>query len=154
MTLDPTMPGVANVLLVEDNESDVTLTRESLEDARLSKSLVLHHVWNGQECLKFLRKEQPYANAPTPDLILLDLNMPVMSGREVIREMVNDPELAHLPVVVMTTSQADRDVIEMYRMRVNSYVVKPVDFAEFVRVVRELGEYWFAVVVLPNQDEV
>lgn len=139
----------AEILLVEDNENDVILTQEGF---KRSKLLVhLHHVKNGEECMAFLRKQGEYAGVPTPDLILLDLNMPRMDGREVLAELVADENLRHLPVVILTTSSEDREVLRMYKLRCSSYIVKPVDFEQFLRVIRSISEYWFTVVVLPPE---
>jgi CheY-like chemotaxis protein len=116
----------------------------------------LHHVKDGIDCMAFLRKEGDYVNAPTPDLILLDLNMPRMDGREVIVELVKDPSLRHLPVVVLTTSEQDSEALTMYGLRCNSYIVKPVDFAKFLQVIQKIADYSFTVVVLPtasNREE-
>jgi two-component system response regulator len=146
--INPLKP--AEILLVEDNENDVILTRESFRMLRLA--VRLHHVKNGVECMAFLRKEPPYSDAPTPDLILLDLNMPLMDGREVLTELVQDPNLNHLPVVILTTSAEEKDILTMYQLRCSSYIVKPVDFDQFLRVLREFGNYWFTVVVLPPND--
>jgi CheY-like chemotaxis protein len=137
----------AEVLLVEDNENDAIITRKGFEEARLI--MHLHHVENGKKCMEFLRKEGQYAGAPTPDLILLDLNMPVMDGREVLEEIIKDEQLRKLPVVVLTTSHGERDILDMYNLRCNSYIVKPVDFTQFQRVIQQLSDYWFALVVLP-----
>jgi two-component system response regulator len=138
----------AEILLVEDNENDVLLTREGFKRAKLMVNL--HHVNDGEECMGFLRKLGRYADAPTPDLILLDLNMPRKDGREVLAEMVSDPELRHLPVVILTTSSDEREILNMYKLRCSSYIVKPVDFDQFLKVVRSVSEYWFTVVVLPS----
>ncbi len=138
----------AEILLVEDNEDDVELTRQAFKHARLMVSL--HHVGNGELCMRFLRKQGDYADAPTPDLILLDLNMPIMDGREVLAQIVADDALKHLPVVVLSTSTEARDIERMYALRCSSYITKPVDFEQFVRVVQELGSYWFTLVVLPQ----
>ena len=138
----------AEILLVEDNEGDVVLTKEGFEFSRLSVNL--HHVEHGQECMEFLRKKGRHRDAPTPDLVLLDLNLPIMGGREVLRQISEDEELRKLPVVILTTSQADKDVLQMYDLRCSSYVVKPVDFPQFQRVIEQIGEYWFTVVVLPS----
>lgn len=141
----------AVILLVEDNETDVALTRESFRRAKLIVNM--HHVENGEECLAFLRKEGQYADAPTPDLILLDLNMPVMDGFEVLSEIVKDDTLNHLPVVVLTTSSDERDVLAMYKRRCNSYITKPVDFDKFQDIVQELSDHWLTVVILPHADD-
>jgi len=137
----------AEILLVEDNEDDVFLTRAGFKRARLAVNM--HHVINGEACMAFLRKEGEYADAPTPDLILLDLNMPVMDGRDVLSEIVADRELRTLPVVVLTTSAAERDILDMYELRCSSYIVKPVDFDKFAHVIQEICDYWFTVIVPP-----
>ncbi|HME07700.1 MAG TPA: response regulator [Bryobacteraceae bacterium] len=138
----------AEILLAEDNEDDVELTRLGFKRAKLL--VRLHRVRDGEECLAFLRKQGQYVNAPTPDLILLDLNMPKISGREVLAELVRDEHLRSLPVVILTTSEQDDEVLKMYNMRCSSYIVKPVDFNQFVKVIRSIAEYWFTVVVLPK----
>lgn len=102
--------------------------------------------------MAFLRKQGDYADVPTPDLILLDLNMPVMDGREALSEIIKDDSLNHLPIVVLTTADEHDEVKKMYKMRVSSYIRKPVDFDQFTRAIRDLGQYWFTVVVLPNED--
>ncbi len=140
----------AEILLVEDNETDVILTREGFERAKLKVNL--HHVENGEACMAFLRREREYADAPTPDLILLDLNMPVMDGREVLAEMVKDDRLKHLPVVILTTSADEKDVLQMYKLRCSSYATKPVDFNQFLHVIQSIAEYWFTIVVLPPKN--
>jgi len=140
----------AEVLLVEDDDNDAFITRKGFEEAKLT--LNLHHVENGQECMAFLCKEGQHANAPTPDLILLDLNMPVMDGREVLAEIVKDQQFRKLPVVVLTTSHGEKDILDMYNLRCSSYIVKPVDFIQFQRVIQQLSDYWFTVVVLPPKE--
>ena len=137
----------AEILLVEDNEHDVVLTRESFSRAKVLVNL--NHVDNGEDCLAYLRKEGKYAGVLTPDLILLDLNLPIMDGREVLAEINGDEALRHLPVVVMTTSAADKDILDMYKLRCSSYIVKPLDLVQFQKVISEFGNYWFSVVVLP-----
>lgn len=138
----------AEVLLVEDNMGDILLTREGFK--RSGYPVNLHHVENGEDCLAFLRKEGPFADAPTPDLILLDLNMPVMDGREVLKTLVADDRFRHLPVVVLTTSANEQDIQEMYELRCSSYIVKPLDFEEFQRIIQVIAEYWFTVATLPG----
>lgn len=135
------------ILLVEDNEADVVLTREGFRRSRLSVNL--HHVENGRECMSFLRKEGAYSDVPVPDMVLLDLNMPVMDGREVLAEIVKDKVLCKLPVVILTTSAAEADLLKMYKLRCSSYITKPLTFTQFQRVIKQLGDYWFTVVVLP-----
>lgn len=139
---------VAEILLVEDNEDDVFLTREAFDAARLRVNL--HHVDNGEKCMQFLRKQGPYAKAPIPDLILLDLHMPIMDGREVLAEIVKDDKLKHLPVVVLTTSYEAKDIEQMYSLRCNSYITKPIDFNNFVQAISQLAGYWLTLVVLPD----
>lgn len=148
MSSSPLAHRPAEVLLVEDNLGDVLLTREGFKRCRIS--VQLHHVENGEDCLAFLKKEAPYGDAPTPDLILLDLNMPVMDGREVLRALVADAEFRHLPVVVLTTSANEKDIHEMYELRCSSYIVKPLDFEEFQRIIQVIAEYWFTVATLPG----
>jgi two-component system response regulator len=138
---------VAEILLVEDNENDVVLTRHGFRKSNLAVNL--HHVEDGVECMAFLRKEGRYADVPTPDLILLDLNMPRMDGREVMAEMVQDKALRRLPVVILTTSSDEQEILSMYDLRCSSYIVKPVDFNQFQRVLSVFADYWFTVVVLP-----
>jgi chemotaxis family two-component system response regulator Rcp1 len=138
----------AEILLAEDNENDVELTRMGFKKSRLL--LNLHHVKDGVECLAFLRKKGEYANVPAPDLILLDLNMPRMGGREVLAEILADKSLCSVPVVVLTTSAQDEEILRMHKLRCNSYIVKPIDFEKFLEVIRSLSEYWFTIVVLPT----
>jgi len=140
----------AEILLVEDNEDDLLLMRQGFKKARLA--LNLHHVENGEACMAFLRKQGEYENAPTPDLVLLDLNLPLMDGREVLKQIVADENLRHLPVVILTTSADEQDILNMYNLRCSSYIVKPVDFDQFVRVIHSIGDYWFTIVRLPNNQ--
>ena len=142
---------IAEILLVEDNEDDVFLTREAFEAAGLRVSL--HHVNNGEKCMRFLRKQGDYASMPSPDLILLDMHMPVMDGYEVMSEIVKDDKLRHLPVVVLTTSYEAADIQKMYGLRCNSYITKPVDFDNFVKTIGQLAGFWLTVVVEPEAGE-
>jgi two-component system, chemotaxis family, response regulator Rcp1 len=137
----------AEILLVEDNEDDVELTRIGFKKSKLL--LNLHHAKDGVECMEFLRKQGAYGNAPRPDLILLDLNMPRMDGREVLAEIVADEALCNLPVIVLTTSTDDEEIAKMYNLRCSSYLAKPVDFDQFLHVVQSLADYWFTLVMLP-----
>lgn len=145
--VSPGQAKVAEILLVEDSPTDALLTREALASSRLANRL--HVVADGVEALAFLRGEGPYSTSPKPDLILLDLNLPRMDGREVLREIRSDPALSLIPVVVLTTSQADTDVVAAYGLRANCFISKPVDFDNFIEVIRRAGEFWFAVVTLP-----
>lgn len=146
-TLQPARSG-PTVLLVEDDPDHAYLTRLAFEDTL--PPVTLHHVETGEACMAFLRHQEPYRDAPRPDLILLDLHMPRMSGYEVMEEIVRDEALRSLPVVVMTSSSDPRDVERMYRLRCNAYMVKPVDYTRFAQVVQALGSYWFSAAVLPG----
>lgn len=136
-----------DILLVEDSPTDILITQEAFEQARLINQL--HVVEDGVAALAFLRRQKPYIHAPRPDLILLDLNLPKKSGREVLAELKNDPDLKFIPVVVLTTSQAEEDVLRSYDLHANCYIVKPVDFTKFVGVVQSIEHFWFNVVTLP-----
>jgi len=138
---------VIDVLLVEDDPGDVLMTREAFADHKLKNNL--HVVDNGMDAMAFLRKEPPYADAPTPDLILLDLNLPRMDGREVLAAVKSDARLGAIPVVVLTTSEAEEDVLRSYQLHANAYVTKPVDFERFLEVVRQIDEFFVTVVKLP-----
>jgi two-component system response regulator len=149
MTLPNLMP--AEILLVEDSPSDVLMTREALKNAKVLNNL--HVVEDGVEAMDFLRKKGKYADAPRPHLILLDLNLPRKSGREVLAEMKSDPVLGVIPVVVLTTSQAEADVLQAYGLHANCYVTKPVEFANFASVIRSIEKFWFTVVTLPDEGK-
>jgi chemotaxis family two-component system response regulator Rcp1 len=144
--LDQSRP--AEILLVEDNDNDVFLTRESFKMSRLAVNL--HHVKDGEECMAFLRKQGKHAAAPIPDIILLDLNMPRMDGREVLAEVSDDESLRHLPVVILTTSADEQEILKMYKLGCSSYIVKPVNFEQFVRFIQSFSDYWLTVVALPS----
>jgi len=135
------------ILLVEDRESDIELTRQGLEEARFANQL--HVVRDGVKAMAFLRREGAFADAPRPDLILLDLNLPRKDGRELLAEIKAHEQLRMIPVVILTTSEADRDIISTYKNHANSYMTKPVDFNEFIEVVRGITDYWFVLVKLP-----
>ena len=135
------------VLLVEDNPGDVRLTQEALRDAKVRNDL--HTVPDGVEALAFLRHQGRYATVPTPDVILLDLNLPKMGGQEVLQEIKQDERLQHIPVVILTTSQAEQDIVQSYRLRANAYVTKPVDLEQFLKVVRSIEHFWLEIVRLP-----
>jgi two-component system, chemotaxis family, response regulator Rcp1 len=134
------------ILLVEDNPGDVRLTKEALKDAKVRNNL--HVAMDGVEALAFLRKQGRHSSAPRPDLILLDLNLPRKNGREVLEEIKQDSQFQHIPVVILTTSQAEQDVLESYRLRANAYVTKPVDLDQFLRVVGSIEEFWLEIVKL------
>ncbi len=135
------------ILMVEDNPTDVMITKEALEHAKVLNTL--HVVEDGMEALDFLHHRGKHAKAPQPDLILLDLNMPRKNGQEVLAEIKADKRLKQIPVVVLTTSKAEEDVVKAYGLHANCYVIKPVDFDVFAEVVRSIQQFWFSVVTLP-----
>lgn len=137
------------ILLVEDNPGDARLTEEAFKDSRLLNSM--HRVSDGVEALAYLRHEGQYATAARPDIILLDLNMPRKDGREVLAEIKDDPDLKSIPVVVLTTSDADTDVIKSYELHANCYITKPVDLEKFMNIVQRIEDFWLAIVRLPRQ---
>jgi two-component system, chemotaxis family, response regulator Rcp1 len=136
-----------DILLVEDSPADVRLTREALKEAKVLNAL--HVAQDGVEALAFLRKKGQYANSPRPDLILLDLNLPKKDGREVLAEVKADDNLRGIPVVVLTTSRAEEDVVRTYNLHANAYITKPVDLKQFLDVIHAIEEFWLAVVTLP-----
>jgi two-component system response regulator len=137
------------ILLVEDSPTDVLMTQEALDHAKVLNNL--HMVEDGVEALAFLYRQGQYATAPRPDLILLDLNLPKKNGQEVLAELKADEELRFIPVVILTTSEAEEDVLKSYGLYANCYISKPVDFASFVEVVRNIRHFWFNVVTLPSR---
>jgi CheY-like chemotaxis protein len=139
----------AEILLVDDDENYVYLTQRAFQRAKLVANL--HHVNDGEKCLAFLRRLPPYSSAPVPDIVLLDIDMPVMDGRQVLAEIVKDEALKHLAVVVLTTRDERPEILRMYQLRCNSYICKPADFDKFVDVVKKLAEYWFSVAMLPSR---
>jgi len=139
---------VVDVLLVEDDDGDVLMTREAFEHHKIRNKL--HVVQDGEEALQFLHREGPYADAPRPGLILLDLNLPRRDGREVLAELKADPELRVIPVVVLTTSEAEEDILRSYTLHANAYVSKPVDFDRFIDVIRQIDDFFVTVVKLPG----
>lgn len=147
MNFEPT-PLPVNILLVEDSDSDVRLTQEVLTDSKVHNNLLIAS--NGEEAMFCLRKRGKYHAAQRPDLILLDLNMPIMDGREVLAQIKADPDLKRIPVVVLTTSKAEEDILKTYNLHANCYITKPVDLDQFVNVVRYIEDFWLAIVRLPN----
>ena len=137
------------IMLVEDNLADVRLTQEALKEEKLNNNLNVLN--DGVEALAFLRHEGQYANAVRPDLILLDLNLPRKGGREVLEEIKNDPNLKAIPVVVLTVSDAEKDILESYNLHANCYITKPLDLNQFSRVVRSIQDFWLTIVKLPPQ---
>lgn len=135
------------ILLIEDSPSDADLAREALGQGKILNNL--HFVEDGVEAMKFLRRKEPYLRVPRPDLILLDLNLPKKTGVEVLKEIKADQSLKLIPVVILSTSAAQEDIIQSYSLHANCYITKPVDFVQFTKVIRLIEEFWLAVVQLP-----
>lgn len=138
------------ILLVEDSPGDVRLTQEALKDAKMRNNL--HVVGDGVEAMAFLNKKGKYANAPRPDLIFLDLNLPKKDGREVLAEIKSDENLKRIPVVVLTISKSEEDIFRSYNLHANCYVTKPIDFDQFTTVVKAIENFWFTIVKLPQNE--
>ena len=138
------------ILLIDDSPADVRLTREALREEKLYNNL--HVASDGEEALAFLRREGKHGQAPRPDLILLDLNLPRKSGREVLDEIKQDADLKSIPVVVLTTSAAEQDIVSAYNLHANCYITKPLDLEQFARVVKSIREFWLTIVKLPPQQ--
>jgi CheY-like chemotaxis protein len=136
------------VLLVEDDEGDVLMTREALDEGKVMNRLSV--VGDGVEAIAYLRREKPYLHVSRPDLVLLDLNLPKRDGRQVLAEVKGDPDLRRIPIVVLTTSEAEEDVVHSYDLHANAYVTKPVDFDRFIDVVRQIDDFFVTVVKLPR----
>jgi CheY-like chemotaxis protein len=145
--MTPQVVAPIEVLLVEDDPGDVLMTQEAFAEHKVGNRL--HVVSDGDEALAYLRQEGPYADAVRPDLVLLDLNLPRRDGREVLAEIKADESLRHIPVVVLTTSAADEDILRSYELHANAYVTKPVDFEQFISVVRRIDDFFVSVVKLP-----
>jgi CheY-like chemotaxis protein len=138
------------ILLIEDNPGDVRLIEEALREGKLHNHLSV--VEDGEQALQFLRRLHPYGTAPGPDLIMLDLNLPVLDGREVLAEIKADPVLRRIPVVVLTTSESEQDILKSYDLQANCYITKPVDLDEFIEVVRTIEHFWLTIVKLPKES--
>ena len=139
-----------DILLVEDSPADVLITREAFAEFKIVNTLYV--VEDGVEAMAFLNQDGKYASVPRPDLILLDLNLPRKNGREVLAEVKNDPRLKNIPVVILTTSHSEQDVLEAYDQHANCYIVKPVGFENFVEAVKTIHQFWFSVVTLPPEE--
>jgi two-component system, chemotaxis family, response regulator Rcp1 len=137
------------ILLVEDNPGDARLTREAFRHSKVRNRL--HHARDGEEAMAFLRHQDPFMTAPSPDLVLLDLNLPRRDGREVLEDIKNDPQLMHIPVVVLTSSQAHEDILRCYRLHANCFITKPVDLEQLTKVVQGIEQFWFTLVKLPPE---
>jgi chemotaxis family two-component system response regulator Rcp1 len=143
-------PQPIHILMVEDDPADVRLTQEALKNKKVHTTM--DTVADGLEAMAYLRKEGSYAGMPRPDLILLDLNMPCMDGREVLAELQRDPKLRRIPVIVLTTSEGEEDILSAYEMNANCYITKPVDWKQFIRVVELIEDFWLTVVKLPKES--
>jgi chemotaxis family two-component system response regulator Rcp1 len=141
----------AEILLVEDNPGDARLAVEALKEGKVTNRLTVME--DGTSALQFLRREGKYRDVERPDLVLLDLNLPGKDGREVLREMKADPDLRRIPVVILTTSNAEVDILKSYDLCANCYIVKPVDLLQFVNVVKGIEDFWFSIVKLPSRPE-
>lgn len=141
---------LVNVLLVEDNPGDARLTKEALAEGKIHVNLT--HVTDGVQAMNALKQDGDYVDVPRPDLILLDLNLPLKDGRQVLEELKSIPELCAIPVVVLTTSIGEQDILQSYQLKANCYVNKPVDFDAFVHVIKSINEFWFSVVKLPPKN--
>jgi CheY-like chemotaxis protein len=137
-----------NILLIEDNPGDVRLAQEAFKEGKMEVKLDV--IMDGMEAIKYLRKEQAYGNASTPDLILLDLNLPKKDGREVLSEIKADPCLRRIPVVILTTSSAEQDILNSYNLHVNCYINKPVDFDKFFDIIQKIEDFWLRTAILPT----
>ena len=144
-------PHPIDILLVEDNVADIRLTEEVLTDSKVHNNLIVAN--DGQEALWCLRRQGRFKNSPRPDLILLDLNLPIKDGREVLADIKADPDLKRIPVVILTTSKAEEDILKTYNLHANCYITKPVDLEQFVTVVRYIEDFWLAIVRLPGNGK-
>jgi two-component system, chemotaxis family, response regulator Rcp1 len=138
------------ILLIEDSPSDAALTIEALAAGKIANNL--HHAEDGVEAMNYLRRQGKYKNSTRPQLIMLDLNLPRKDGREVLKELKDDPDLKLIPIIVLTTSRSDEDILRSYQLNANCYITKPVDFQKFVEVVKSIENFWLTVVTLPRHD--
>lgn len=138
------------ILLVEDNPGDVRLTQEALKESKLYHELFVAR--DGEEALEFLHQDGQFSAVPLPDFILLDLNMPKKNGREVLAEIKEDPKLKHIPVVILTTSEAEEDIVKSYELHANCYITKPVEFEKFLDMIRKIEDFWLSIVKLPGRE--
>lgn len=145
--MDDSKAHMIDILVVEDNSGDARLIREVLHDSKVFNTLF--RVKDGVEAMDFLNKRGSYKNAPKPDLIILDLNLPKKDGREVLAEIKQDPDLKHIPIIIMTISQAEEDILKSYNLHANCFITKPIDFNQFIKVVKSIEDFWFSIVKLP-----
>lgn len=140
-----------DILVVEDNSGDARLIKEVMNDNKIFSSFYLAK--DGVEAMDFLKHNGKFKNSPKPDLIILDLNLPRMDGREVLSEIKNDEKLKHIPIVIMTISQAEEDILKSYNLHANCYITKPIDLNQFIKVVKSIEDFWFSIVKLPPKDD-
>ncbi len=139
------------ILLIEDNEGDILLTLEAFKESKITNNFNICR--DGEEALSYLSKQGDFINATTPDIILLDLNLPKIDGKQVLEKIKNNEKSRLIPVVVLTSSKAERDIMQSYELHANSYIVKPVDFDQFTEIVETIDNFWFSIVVLPNDTD-
>ncbi|NEO89506.1 MAG: response regulator [Moorea sp. SIO3G5] len=138
------------ILLVEDNPGDLDLTKATLQNSNIRNNI--QTFTNGKEAMAFLRRESPYTKAPRPDVILLDLNLPVMDGREVLAQIKSDPKLSLIPVIILTSSDSDQDILTSYKLNANAYVTKPLELEQFLKVLKSIENFWLSIVKLPPKN--
>jgi len=139
-----------DILLIEDNPGDIQLTKLALSDVKMFNKL--NYVTDGEEALNYLFKKEKYTNASTPDLILLDLNLPKVDGREILEVIKNDQKLKVIPVVILTTSRAEEDILKTYQLHANCFITKPIDLNQFIKVIKSIEDFWLGIVVLPQKN--
>jgi CheY-like chemotaxis protein len=149
--MQPKAARPVEILLVEDNPADIRLTEEGLKEAKVANNL--HPVTNGQDAIDFVDRKGKYADAPRPDLVLLDLKLPGVDGHQVLAHIKDDPDLCTIPVVVLTSSEAESDILQTYRHHANCFISKPVDFEGFLRIVDAIDNFWFSIVRLPSRAD-
>lgn len=143
-------PQTIEILLIEDNPGDAELARQAMKDSKIQNHL--HHVEDGDAAMQFLRRQPPYEDAPRPGLILLDLNLPGKDGREVLEEIKTDDSLKLIPVVILTTSSSDADILKSYQLHANCFITKPLDFKQFIAVTQSIENFWLSIVLLPPKS--
>jgi len=139
-----------NILLIEDNSGDVWLTKEAFSESE--KNITIHVAIDGVDGYNYLKNQPPYEEAPMPDLILLDLNLPKWDGREVLKKVKTDDTLKHIPIIVLTTSNAEKDVINCYNLHANCFITKPVDYENFFQIIRHIENFWLSTIMLPSKN--
>ena len=149
--MTPDQHKVIEILMIDDNPGDIWLTQQALQECKINNHL--HYIEDGEEAIAYLRRDGVYAQATRPDLVLLDLNLPKRSGFEVLAEIKSNPQLKHIPVVILTTSQAEKDIMQSYNLHANAYITKPIELDQFIEIVSAIESFWFQIVKLPPQDQ-